>query len=271
MKRVIVTIIGAFLLLNLLPASALAAESPRVIPVTYRGRTVLKGEAVLLDSVTYVPFRALCEALGEGEVSWEDKTKTAYFHSDELTVTARQGACYLEANGRALYCAAGILNRQGRLYLPIRPLAAALGCRVEWDPAYRIRLYLDTPLLSGDAYYDTEDLYWLSRIISAESRGESLLGKIAVGNVVLNRVKHPQFPNTVYDVIYQKGQFTPASSGTLHQPPTEESLLAAKLCLEGATVADDALFFCNPAIAVSTWIQRNRPYLMTLGNHAFYA
>ena len=129
------------------------------------------------------------------------------------------------------------------------------------------------PLASGDAVYDADALYWLSRIISAESRGEPLEGQIAVGNVVLNRVDSPDFPDTIYGVIFDDrwgGQFTPVRNGTIYQEPTEQSIQAAKLCLEGVNVAKDSLYFLAPALTNNHWIMENRTHVMTIGAHWFY-
>lgn len=259
----------AVLALFLMPLRG-AAASYRQIPVFWEGKAVMGGEALLIDSVTYVPFRALCETLGEGVVSWDAGTKTATYRDDSLVITARQEATYLVANGRYLDCGAGVKNVGDRLYLPIRPMAKAFGMDVHWDPSYRIELRRGEALVSGEAYYDSEELDWLARIISAEARGESLRGKIAVGNVVLNRVRHPSFASDIRSVILEEGQFSPVKNGTIAQSATEESVIAAKLCLDGAVVTEEALFFCNPAIAVSTWMIEHRTYVMTIGNHAFY-
>ena len=111
----------------------------------------------------------------------------------------------------------------------------------------------------------------LSRIIYAESGNQSLDGKIAVGNVVLNRVASPRFPNTVYEVIFQRNQFTPAMTGSINRTPSAESVIAAKLCLDGANTAGDALYFVNPNMSPYSWASRNRPYVATIGAHAFFA
>jgi len=259
------------LLLGLGASLSASASGYRRIPITYEGKIVMGGEALLIDSTTYVPFRAVCDALGEGSVGWNDKTKTATFSSKDLNINATCNSTYIEANGRYFYCENGVKNVDSRIYVPIRPMAKAFGVAVTWDPSYKVSLTGKEALLPADESYDDTDLLWLSRIISAESRGESLLGKIAVGNVVLNRVAGKAFPNTIRDVIFQSGQFTPVKNGHIYDTPTEESVIAAKLCLEGAVVTDKALYFCNPAIATGTWIQRNRDYLMTIGNHAFYA
>ena len=90
-------------------------------------------------------------------------------------------------------------------------------------------------------------------------------GKIAVGNVVMNRVNDPRFPNSVYDVLFQKNQFTPASSGSIYRDPNWESTLAAMLVMDGAEVTD-ALFFNG----VRARAPKGRTYVATIGDHAFY-
>ena len=90
---------------------------------------------------------------------------------------------------------------------------------------------------------------------------------------MLNRVASKQYPNTIYGVIFdfRHGiQFTPAYTGTIYNSPSAESVIAAKVCLEGYETVDGALFFFNPKIATSNWISQNRPFAKTIGNHNFY-
>ena len=115
------------------------------------------------------------------------------------------------------------------------------------------------------------NLSWLSRIIYAESGNQPLAGKIAVGNVVLNRVNSPAFPNSVYAVVFQQSQFTPVMNGTIYSTPNAESVIAAKLCLDGANTVGDALYFVNPRATPGSWASRNRPHVATIGAHAFFA
>ena len=159
------------------------------------------------------------------------------------------------------------------ILVPVRTLCQALGAAAVWDSATgTVNITaVSGPIVSGDSYYDAEDLDLLSRLIYAESGNQPLEGKIAVGNVVLNRVASPLFPNTVADVIYQPNQFSPAGSGHLSRTPNAESVVAAKLCLEGANTAGNALYFVNPVTSPGSWASRNRPYVATIGAHAFYA
>jgi N-acetylmuramoyl-L-alanine amidase len=94
-----------------------------------------------------------------------------------------------------------------------------------------------------------------------------------VGNVVLNRVHSDEFPDTIYDVIFDSrwgGQFQPVSNGTIYDDPTEESVVAAKLCLEGANTAGASLYFLAPALTQNHWIMDNQTYVTTIGCHWFY-
>lgn len=143
----------------------------------------------------------------------------------------------------------------------------ALGAGVEWDGTQStIQITSGSgPILSGEQAYQADVVYWLSRIIYAESGNQPLDGKIAVGNVVLNRVASPRFPNSVYEVIFQRNQFTPAANGSINRTPSAESVVAAKLCLDGANTAGSALYFVNPTVAPGSWASRNRPYVATIG------
>ena len=157
--------------------------------------------------------------------------------------------------------------------VPIRTLARALGASVTWEKASgSVAIQSGSgPIQSGDQYYNADSLYWLSHIIHAESGNQPLAGKIAVGNVVLNRVNSPLFPDTVYEVVFQRNQFTPVSNGSIYLEPSAESVIAAKLCLDGANTAGASLYFVNPYTAPNSWASRNRPYVATLGAHAFFA
>jgi hypothetical protein len=120
------------------------------------------------------------------------------------------------------------------------------------------------------------DIYWLARIIEAEAGGEPYLGKLAVGNVIMNRVQSKQFPDTVYKVIfeYYQGipQFSPVADGTIHNTPSADSMKAARESYYGTKKpVGNALYFFNPAKAAGTWIVKNRSYVTTIGGHAFYA
>ena len=220
---------------------------------------------------TYVNYVPILYALyPDATAVWANGR--AEITAEGLTLYIKPGLSYIEANGRYLYTPEGIWCEGDNIMVPVRTLCQALGATVEWDSATGDILITSGagPITSGDAYYDAEDLYWLSRIIYAESGNQPLEGKIAVGNVVLNRVAHPQFPNTVYDVIFQPHQFYPAGSSALQRTPNAESVVAAKLCLEGVNTVGNALYFVNPTTSPGSWASRDRPHVATIGAHAFY-
>ena len=113
-------------------------------------------------------------------------------------------------------------------------------------------------------------LIWLARIISAEAKGEPIEGQIAVGNVVLNRVEHTDFPDTIKEVIFQCNQFSPVSNGSIYSEPTETALEVAEMVLEGHRVVDrDVLYFYNAnTVNRGSWV-RSRNTVEVIGNHTF--
>lgn len=240
------------------------------------GEEILAGECALINSVTYVPLRKFSNLFDECDISWNSATNTATVKTDDLTIYAQTGALYITANGHYFYTVEKILNLNGTLYVPIRPLTRAFNASLTWNAATRATEVLSPVGTPAVAYasYNADDVYWLSRIISAESKGEPFKGQIAVGNVVLNRVDSKMYPNSIYGVIFDRKygtQFSPVSSGTIYQKPTASAIAAAKICLEGYTLSDEILFFYNPKIATTNWIDRARTYEFTIGSHKFYS
>lgn len=119
--------------------------------------------------------------------------------------------------------------------------------------------------------YTDEDLLWMARIIYAESGGESIECQLAVGSVVLNRVASKSFPNTIYDVIFQPNQFTPARSGSIYKTPSATSYEAARRCLEGERVSTRILYFQTAKYSSGTWMARTRELVIKIGSENFYA
>lgn len=218
---------------------------------------VLTGEAVIRTETV--------EAL-------DDETGTASVEVTEstLTVAATAGKQYVEANSRCLYVPKTVRLVEGRVALPIRTLAYLCNLKVAYTGSVQLAHVQGAPafLYDGAWIYDSDSLYWLSHIINAESGNQPLEGKIAVGNVVMNRVRSAGFPNTIKAVIFQKNQFSPAKTGSIYRTPNAESVAAAKLILEGVEILPSALFF--NAKGMNTYAARNRSYVTTIGGHAFY-
>ena len=255
--------------LCLLLAALCLVQAASALEVTVDGEP-LAGEAFLSQGTTYVQMTALLEALGGWETWWDAPSRSAVAHTDRFRLTVPADSRQVLADGYAYDLPAAVLLRSGRTYVPLRTVSNLLGAEVTWRGA-------DLPVAvrrNAGRAYTQEDLDWLSRIISAESRGESLTGQVAVGNVVLNRAASEKFPDTIREVIFDKKdavQFEPVANGTVYDEPAASSVLAARLALEGAeAVPGDCLYFFAPALSQGTWIRQNCVYYTTIGCHQFY-
>ena len=123
---------------------------------------------------------------------------------------------------------------------------------------------------SGTSSAQSESVSLLARVISAEARGEPYSGQVAVGAVILNRVEHPSFPNTIAGVVYQPGAFTCMVDGQFNEPVAESAVRAAQEAMAGADPSGGAIYYFNPDTATSAWIW-SRPLIKVIGKHRFCA
>ena len=264
----LMTFMGVFLALGSIAVSAASTKIP-----VQMGDVSLDG--MLIEEKTYVSLGDFGKAVDKNSTLLSTRGGIHKNSARGITVSAQLWNSYIEANGRCFYTETTCRIIDGELYVPVRPLAYIFNVDVKWNDATRSVTLKDHGGVckSADEVYWDGAVLWLSRIIYAESRGEPLLGKIAVGNVVMNRVRSPQFPNTIYSVIFDKKygvQFTPVATGAFYNYPTDECIRAAKMVLEGTTVSTKVLYFMNPRIATSSWIAKNREFAFKIGNHSFY-
>ena len=225
----------------------------------------------------YVPLAPLCDRAGLA-LRWYGGEDFFTLTLGSLRVEGEAGREYFTASGRFLYAPEGWLIRGEELLLPEHIAAALFGVAPQWDgEALRIGCAGLRLMEGGEDYYalnfPEEELYWLSHIINAEAKEEPLAGQIAVGNVVMNRVQSPDFPNTVFEVIYDTEhtiQFEPVALGGIREEPTEQAQIAAYLVLEGANVVGDCLYFVNPEYG-SYWFDSALELRAVIGRHNFYA
>ena len=116
--------------------------------------------------------------------------------------------------------------------------------------------------------YTSSDVYLMAKAIYAEGRGESYTGQVAIGAVIMNRVKSPQFPNTISGVIYQKGAFTAVDDGQINLEPNDTAYRAARDAMNGWDPTYGCLYYYNPAVATSSWIF-TRQTVTVIGKHVF--
>ncbi len=235
--------------------------------------TVLSVKSLRINGKDYIATRQAAAALGLS-YTYNSKARSVTIRGEGLYMTFSDGCYVTYANDRALFSMTpAVIMSDGRMYLPAEIFAKAVGLTkasgvsgIELRGSY-------SPILHATKFYRDDEVFWLARIIHAEANGEPLLGQIAVGNVVLNRVKSNYYPNTIYGVIFDRKygvQFSPVLDGSIYNTPSFNSTLAAKICLEGSDVSDGVFFFLRPEMSTSSWIPNTRTYAYTIGRHDFY-
>lgn len=122
--------------------------------------------------------------------------------------------------------------------------------------------------LGSTSTYSSQDIYLLAKCIHAEARGEPYVGQVAVAAVILNRVKDPNFPNTISGVIYQPWAFTAVNDGQINLEPNDSAYRAANDAMNGWDPTYGCIYYYNPETATSKWIF-SRQTVVTIGKHVF--
>lgn len=269
-----------FVLLCFTTAVSAAATPDKNIPIdiSVNGSFIKTDAPAFIDyDTTFVPIRFVSDALGAHSVTWDQSRATATIKQGSTTIQITENKKEAYVNGRKVILNKSARIHSGRLYVPVRFVAESFGAKVGWDNTYYIvqinksGVSVNSSLI--DWRYTKDEIFWLGRIIEAESSGEPASGKVAVGNVILNRVKSNEFPNTIYTVIFDRThgvQFEPIMNGSIYNTPSAESMISAKRALRGENIAGNSLYFLNPRTAANSWIANNRPYYMTIHNHDFY-
>lgn len=237
------------------------------------GGNVLSVKGLIINGQAYIPFRMAANAIGAA-YTYNSSSKTSVMEAKGLYMNAGDGCYTVYANDRALFTENPVvIMNDGRMYIPASTFAKATGMNLVVSSDKITLSGRLSPLSHASSFYREDEVFWLARIIHAESRGEPLFGKIAVGDVVLNRVRSSAYPNTIYGVIFDRKygvQFSPILDGSIYNTPDFNSILAAKICLDGYNISPDALFFLEPSHSTSSWIPKNREYIFTIGKHDFY-
>ena len=285
MKSRTVKLLALALLLCLLvcgvPAFAEEAE-PEVTDMRVYIDGLLTCRGYARGGTALLPAEDICRFFHvELSVTRDDTAGKYVLLAPSLEAEIGDGKEYLLANQRYFYAPGGAALIGGELYLPAETMAQLLG--LHCTPAEDLRcLDIDSAgmkLARGSSTYysdnfSTDDIFWLARIIHAEAANQPLAGQIGVGNVVLNRVASDRYPDTVYDVVFDREhniQFEPVLNGTVYAEPDEQSVVAAYLCLEGCSTVGDCMYFVNPKLADDSWFRSSLRFYATIGDHDFYA
>ncbi|MGX8692222.1 MAG: cell wall hydrolase [Clostridia bacterium] len=279
-KRALSLLLAAALLLALGAASA-SAKSSEYPSVRVYADGLLTGRAYRYGEEVYLSVGDVCRYLGmDAAENYERSDYSLSVTAPGLTLEAQVGRMYVHVNGRWLLNPRGILVTEDRAYFPIDMIEKIFNLRTELSPEKdRLELNLREAVLlpGGESWYEDQfgrdNLLWLSRLIEAEASDQPFAGRVAVGNVVLNRVASDQFPNTIFDVIFdtQNGvQFAPVYTGAIYKDAGQLSVIAACICLEGYRMAGDSLFFVAPAQTDDSWLREHYVYVTSIGQHDFY-
>lgn len=214
-----------------------------------------------INGVTYAPIRFIAEAL-RYNVEWNDSTNTVSIYEKQL-YTVKEGDTL---NSISQFTGISVENLK------------------EWNRLSSDSLYIDMKLLiepfklnavdevktNSVISYSDQELEWLARIVYTEARDEPYDGLVAVAAVVINRVESGNFPDSIYDVIFQTGQFSPAQNGKIYNvKPDDASYKAAKDALMGSDPVSGALYFYNPNVSSSSFFSK-KEFIKEIGNHSFY-
>lgn len=235
------------------------------VPVFVDGLLSCRGYSV--GEETYVSLDAVCGVLGYESASYYDiETNTLTVTVDDILITVCADDKYMTANGRCLYLPDGYKEIEGTPVFPLEAIAKIFSLELREDEhgTFDFGTANEKILESGDEYYDADELYWMSRVITWESGNQLLEGQIGVGNVVMNRIDDARFANSIKDVIFEQGQFLVVDSGAIYGDPRELSVVAAKLTLEGYNTVDDAVFFQTGTVC------DNAELVVTIDDHSFF-
>jgi len=214
--------------------------------------TQLDANAIIVNSRTFVPLRFISNCFG-ADVDWNQNTYT-------VSINTASSSKPTSSNSASSSKPSSSTSSSSR------PSVNTSNNSSESSS-------INSSTTAANTSYKDDEVYWLARIIEAEASGEPFKGKVAVGEVILNRVESNDFPNTIWGVIFDTNfgvQFEPVANGSIYNTPTSESIEAAKTALNGSNYAGNSLYFLNPSIAESKWIINNRKFYATIANHKFY-
>ena len=294
MKKAVTVIILIASLVCLLPSEAKGEDYGKITlstPRNYLETDIINSYGEPVGTAYYDPYSDTClcplgsiaDAAGiEVTEKYEEDAGNYSAGGKDINFIADRSCDYVVANFRYFYTPGNYLIIDGKVCFEMQMLCRIFGFTAENTGSGNV-IITETGegvITGGADYYEQtygkEDVKWLSRIIQAEAGAECLACKIAVGNVIFNRLDDPYFPNTIYKVVFQKDvdgtvQFSPTETGGINLPPTDESLMAAYMCFEGANTAGMSEFFVDPKEGASSWFRNSLTYVVTLGKLDFYA
>lgn len=260
-------VLFAALILTLPLKQTAGFESYPVNAVYLDGTAACQPDMVLIENnICFLPFISTAIAAGYSDIQRDDNG-TISVSNGQCTVTAAAERKYIQVDNHYIWLGRFPITDMDELLIPIEPLCIALGLNASWLENIKTISLTTTSYPSQWAEHDPYLFLWLARVIWAEARGECLEGRIAVAQVVLNRMASPYYPDTVTEVLFQPGQFSTADSGTIWNDANEDCFLAAQLALDGADIVGDDCLYFNSCAGYTEGLT----YITTIGGHKFYA
>lgn len=211
----------------------------------------MDSKPILMKDSVYVPLRFVANALN-AEVIWDSETKQITINDADKSIQLSPDSTTVLVNDEQYELEMKPPVVDNRTLVPIRFIAENMDCQVDWNQeTYTVEVSREGIVVPAvnilNRGYSDDDLHLLAKIVTVEAMDLSFDGKIAVANVVINRKKHAEFPNTIKEVIYDKKygvQFPPAyKSSFATRVPSSDSIIAAKMALEGVNNISTCLFF----------------------------
>ncbi|WP_425447415.1 stalk domain-containing protein [Dethiothermospora halolimnae] len=228
----------------------------------------LKEHPYIENSRVFIPVRFVTEALDIDDILWDGNNKSVTLINNTEKINLSIGSNIAIVNERVVSMDAPINLYNNRTYAPLRFISEIFDYNVDWNENNH-----SVNITTNKNNDDSEDLYWLSRLVHAEAQGEPFDGKLAVANVIINRTRNDDFPNTIKKVIFDNKygyQYTPVVIGTIYDTPSAESIEAARMALEGNNNIGNCLYFLNPRKSTNNWIEKNRSFYTSIALHDFY-
>lgn len=254
MKKLCSLLISICIFVTVFNRPVMAIEKDPPISIRVNAQYIMMDtKPVMMDDTAYVPIRFVANALC-ADISWEEATRTITIIDGETTIVLNHDSNMATVNDEPhpLPTAPPVVDN--RTLVPIRFIAEHMNCQVNWNAnTYTVEITKEDLVVPAVSIinrgYTDDDLLLLARIVTVEAGNINFDAKIAVANVVINRKKSPEFPNTIKDVIYDKNyciQFPPAHKTSFaSKVPSKDSIIAAKMALEGTNNISACLFFNN--------------------------
>ncbi|MBC7958235.1 MAG: cell wall hydrolase [Vallitaleaceae bacterium] len=251
MKRLLMLLMTCFLMVQ---ACTVTSAEVTEIPITivFNGQFVpTTAQSYTQNKIVYVPLRVFIDALAIDNLQWIKEENSAIFEYQNKTIQFFMNQNRVIVNGHEYETEALPKLQDGVAMVPLDFLATNLGCTLKWNQQLQF-VYItkaDVTVKRNNTGYTPEDVLWLARIVQVEASDTSYECKLAIANVVLNRVKSGIFPGTVHDVIFQAGrfpQFPPAHKESFSVlSPARSNILVAKRALNGENNISKCLYFNN--------------------------